>query len=95
MIPGGGAFDRSRFLRGRRVRPGPSYEATFASPEDVILKKLVFYREGGSEKHLRDVAGVLKISGGDLDRSYLDEWAERLEVADVWRVVLEKSGRSE
>lgn len=94
VIPEGGAFDRSRFLRGRRVRPDPSYEATFASPEDVILKKLAYYRDGGSEKHLRDIAGVLNISGEELDRDYLDEWAERLDVADVWQAVLEKSGRS-
>jgi hypothetical protein len=94
VIPGGSDFDRNRFLRGRRVRPNPAYEATFASPEDVILMKLVYYRDGGSEKHLRDITGVLKISGDELDRGYLDEWAERLGVADVWRAVLERSGSS-
>jgi hypothetical protein len=55
----------------------------------------VYYRDGGSEKHLRDITGVLKISGDELDRGYLDEWAERLGVADVWRAVLERSGSSE
>ena len=88
-------FDRSRFERARRLRPAAGYEATFAAPEDVILKKLVFYREGGSDKHLRDVAGVLKISGDDLDLDYLDAWAERLGVADLWQRVRARVERPE
>ncbi len=87
IVASGGAFDRSRFARARRVHPDASYSAAFASPEDVILKKLLFYRAGGSDKHLRDVAGVLKISGEELDRDYLDVWADRLGVADLWRAV--------
>ncbi len=31
----------------------------FAPPEYTILMKLEFYREGGSEKHLRDIHGIL------------------------------------
>jgi hypothetical protein len=44
--------------------------------------------EGGSEKHLRHVAGVLRISGGDVDRDHVAEWAERLGVLDAWRLVV-------
>lgn len=86
-------FDRSRFARRRRVRAAADCEADFASPEDVILKKLVFHREGGSDKHLRDVAGVLKISGDEIDDDYLDLWADRLGVTDLWRRVRERAGR--
>jgi len=91
MIPENGPFDRSRFTRGRRVRPSEDYEAVFASPEDVILKKLESYREGGSEKHLRDIASVIKISGETLDFGYLERWAEELELRDVWNIVLERT----
>lgn len=31
-----------------------------ASPEYVILRKLEYFREGGSEKHIRDIAGILR-----------------------------------
>lgn len=95
VIPRGDAFDRSRFGRVRRVHPAPDYEATFASPEDVILEKLVYYRDGGSDKHLRDIAGVIKISGEQLDWSYLDNWASRLDVGDVWSAVYGRVGRPE
>ena len=59
----------------------------------MILKKLLFHGEGGSDKHLRDVAGVLKISGDEIDFAYVDEWAERLGVTDLWRRVRERAGR--
>ena len=32
-----------------------------APPEYVILRKLSFYQEGGSEKHVRDIRGVLAL----------------------------------
>ncbi|MDX1630856.1 MAG: hypothetical protein R3234_03290 [Thermoanaerobaculia bacterium] len=88
MIPEESPFDQMRFERARRVRPDPEFEAMFATPEDVILMKMVYFREGGSEKHLRDIAGVVKISGDALDRSYLAEWARRLEVTEIWHSIL-------
>jgi hypothetical protein len=87
MVAAMDAFDRSRFTRGRRIRPAADYEATFASPEDVVLKKLEYYRVGGSDKHLRDCAAVLRITP-DLDRAYIASWAEKLGVDDVWQHVL-------
>src|SRR5205807_2764587 len=33
-----------------------------APPEYVILRKLEYYREGGSEKHLRDIRSMLSTS---------------------------------
>lgn len=80
-------FDRSRFARVRALRPAESYEAAFASVEDVIIKKLEYYREGGSEKHLRDIAGMLKISGQEIDRTYIADWADRLGLRDLWDMI--------
>lgn len=88
MIPADSPFDRERFSRSLRMHPARDYEATFASPEDVILKKMEFYREGGSEKHLRDIAGILRVSGESIDRSYIDGWAGRLGLAEIWAAIL-------
>jgi hypothetical protein len=93
MVPVMDAFDLSRFKRARRVSPAADYTASFASPEDVILKKLVYFREGGSDKHLRDCAAVLEIS--QIDRSYIDSWAGRLGVESIWRQVLEIVDRTQ
>jgi hypothetical protein len=77
-------FDRSRLSRGERIATADDTFVSFASPEDVILKKLVYYREGGSEKHIRDIVGVLKVQGDRIDRTYIAAWADRLGVGDEW-----------
>lgn len=92
MVPVDSPFNRLRFTRARRVRPAPEFDAAFSSAEDVVLKKMEAYREGGSEKHLRDITGVLKISGKHLDRAYIGDWAERLGVLDIWREILRRTG---
>ena len=84
------ALDRSRFARGLRVHPGADFEATFAAPEDVILKKLQYFALGGSEKHLRDIAGVLKVSGDRVDRAYIETWTEALGLCSIWQRVLDR-----
>ena len=49
-------FDRSRFARARTLRPAESYQATFASAEDVILKKMEYYR--GEDR--TNISGILQ-----------------------------------
>ena len=58
---------------------------TVAPPECVIVRKLEFFREGGSEKHLRDVRAMLYVSGDILDRAALREWIGRHEVEQEWK----------
>lgn len=87
-------FNRSRFSRARRATMPGGFGVMIASPEDVILKKLEYYREGGSDKHLRDAAGVLTISGEMIDRDYIGQWARRLGVEAHWRTVLDRSSES-
>jgi hypothetical protein len=81
------AFDRSRLGRGVRLPAGEDFDATFASPEDVIIKKLQYFREGGSDKHLRDIVGVLKVQKERIDRRYLADWIARLGLETEWQLV--------
>jgi hypothetical protein len=60
---------------------------TLAPPEYVIVRKLEYFREGGSEKHLRDIRAMLAVSGGQLDRENLEEWIRRLGVGPQWKQV--------
>ena len=76
--------------RRRRVELGG--EAVWmAPPEYVILRKLEFFREGGSSKHLRDVAGILRVSGELLNRPDLEEWIGRLELVHEWKQAEEEN----
>jgi hypothetical protein len=81
------AFERSRFDRRRRIRPAETYEADFAAPEDVIIKKMEYYHEGGSEKHLRDITGIMKVSAGEINEAYISEWADRLGLRPIWDAI--------
>jgi hypothetical protein len=60
-----------------------------ASPEDVILGKLLYLREGGSEKHIRDITGILKIRKDPLDLDYIASTAAQLRLSDVWQSIVE------
>ncbi len=58
-----------------------------APPEYVIVRKLEYYREGGSDKHLRDIRGMLSVSGDDIDQSALTDWIARRHVESEWKKV--------
>jgi len=92
IIKQNNAFDISRFSRLRRIYPAESYQANFASPEDVIIKKMEYYKEGGAEKHLRDITGILKISGEMVDKDYIAEWSRQLELTEIWDAIQRRLG---
>jgi len=75
------AFDRERFARRLRVK-ALGLEVSVSAPEDTILMKLRWSSQaGGSEKQLGDAERVYELQAGSLDERYLDQWAERLDVA--------------
>ena len=63
------------------------------SPEDIILHKLCWYREGGhvSDRQWGDALGVLQVQGERLDRRYLEEMAEDLGVSDLLDELFEEA----
>jgi hypothetical protein len=84
-------FDRSRFGRKYQERLFGA-EVKVSSPEDTILAKLWWARlSGSSEKYFQDALRVFEVQGTVLDRVYLDEWAERLEVGDLLQRILEEA----
>ena len=51
--------------------------------EDLILAKLEWAKATGSERQLRDVAGIVAI-GHSLDEDYIERWASVLGLTDAW-----------
>lgn len=90
MIARDDAWGKSQFTRRVRKLILPDRETYVAAPEDVILGKLWYYHEGGSEKHLRDIVGMLQVSEDEIDRSYITHWAGQLHVLEAWQGVLER-----
>jgi hypothetical protein len=79
-------YDETEFSRRAPVRL-PSSNATLVvkSPEDTVLRKLWWYREGGevSERQWHDVVQVLRFSGDRMDVAYLERWGAELGVEDL------------
>lgn len=93
MIARRDAWGRSQLERRQRVLIMPGLSGYAGSPEDVILGKLWYYQEGGSEKHLRDIAGMMQVSGDQIDAAYIAQWAQRLGLSEVWQAALARLGR--
>jgi hypothetical protein len=77
------AHTRAVVVEGVRIAVAP--------PEYVILRKLQFYTEGKSEKHLRDVAGMLANTDLAIDHAFIERHAEQLGVTLAWEKVARPS----
>ena len=75
--------------RHRQLGQTGGTEAYFAPPEYVILWKLEFFREGGGEKHLRDIRGMLRVSREDIDLNLLDRACAELGLTSQWQTAKE------
>ena len=86
FVPVGAPFARSVMERRiRLVLPGTERAVFVASPEDIVLQKLRWFRDGGevAQQQWRDVLGVIKLQGSLLDGAYLHAWGTSLAVADL------------
>lgn len=90
------AFDRQAFLRRfqKPVSEDASQQLFFATPEDIILNKLEWYKTAGgvSDRQWNDVLGVLKVQGTQLDMAYLRRWAKELSISNLLKKVLGEAG---
>jgi hypothetical protein len=65
-----------------------------ASPEDMILQKLVWFRLGGgvSDRQWKDVQGMIQVQLPTLDFAYLNRWAAELKLTELLQEALEEAG---
>ena len=86
FVRGDADFDIAEFSRRRPETLFESGTTVYVkSPEDTILRKLLWYRMGGevSDRQWSDVLGVFQVQGERLDREYLAKWAAQLRVEDL------------
>ncbi|MBA4138472.1 MAG: hypothetical protein C0518_14275 [Opitutus sp.] len=56
----------------------------FAPPEYVAMWKLAFHREGGSDKHIRDVRSMIRVQGAQMDLELLERAVSELRLQREW-----------
>lgn len=84
FVVGDGLLDRMQIQRRMRiVLPGAPEGIWVTAAEDQVLRKLDWFRQGGSasDRQWRDVVGILRIHGAELDWEYLSESALALDLA--------------
>jgi len=94
MIARRDPWSQSQLLRRRREILVPGCEGYTAAPEDIIISKLAYYQEGRSEKHVRDIVGMLDLSRDRIDIEYVRHWVAELKLTDEWDHILLQMGRS-
>ncbi len=87
FVSSGRAFEHQQLQRSIRqlIATNPEAEANFASPEDIILAKLEWFRMGNyaSAHQWPDVQAIMLVQGDRLDWVYLRAWATTLGVRDL------------
>jgi len=97
FIPKEREYDREAMDRRRRESLSGEEDAIscyLASPEDIILSKLEWYKSGGlvSRRQWQDVQGVMKVQGRELDQIYLRKWAPKLSIPELLEKALIEAG---
>ncbi|MCX5634862.1 MAG: hypothetical protein NTW55_03345 [Planctomycetota bacterium] len=83
------AFEQQLILRRKLLWFSDSIGKNFAvvSPEDIVLLKLLWYRDGGqtSQRQWQDVLEILAVQKKNLDFEYLNRWAAVLGINDLFQ----------
>lgn len=87
----GAALERS--VRLPLQRDDPFSEVNVSSPEDSVISKLRWYRQGNevSDRQWSDVLNVLSVKRATLDLEYLRRWCGELGLADLLERALRQS----
>lgn len=63
-------------------------KVNFITPEDLILSKLIWYKEGQGAKQVEDIRSLLRIAKPDLN--YIKKWAEQQSTIGILDEILKK-----
>jgi hypothetical protein len=98
MLPRGTPFDSLVARRAQQLSLIEGYQPIWiASPEDVILMRLEWYRDGGAnaDDQWNDMLGVLKVQAPTLDLTYLHHVAHTLNDSGLLEQALIDAGIQE
>jgi hypothetical protein len=85
------AFDTSRFAR-KYEEDAFGFKMKVSAAEDTILSKLRWAKlSGGSEKQFNDALRVYELQYALLDKGYLEIWARKLNVQDLYERIKQEA----
>lgn len=86
-VRGNDSYEQNRFKRKKRQNI-LDIDMNLISPEDLILIKLLWYKESGSTRHLEDNESILKISKVDIE--YIKKWAKQQDTIEIFNELYKK-----
>ncbi len=96
FVAGRALLDQEQLRRRRLVTVGrdPARQAFVTAPENIILRKLDWFRQGGgiSDQQWRDVLGVLKAQRSTIELDYLREMATSVGLEELLARALSDAG---
>lgn len=75
------------FQNRKRIQISLGTSLWLAPPEYIIIRKLEFYREAGSDKHLRDIRNMLPQIEMDLDTVFLSAQLSNRGLEKYWQQI--------
>jgi hypothetical protein len=72
------------FGNRRRVQVKNDLRLWLAPPEYVIVRKLQYFKEGGSQKHLSDIKKMVDSPDASIDIACIEKWVEFKNVKAEW-----------
>ncbi|MBM2820483.1 MAG: hypothetical protein HW405_243 [Candidatus Berkelbacteria bacterium] len=75
-----GDFEEECFKKAKRKDVG--YKVKFTSPENLIISKLIWYKDSSSTRHLEDIESVL--SNSHIDQRSLNSWIRKIGLEEEW-----------
>jgi len=82
----GDDYGREAFAR-RKQYPYDRFTVSIATPEDVIVTKLDWFKQSDIDKHYSDARGVYAVQKDTLDTAYIARWCEAKGLLDLWQKV--------
>lgn len=74
-------------LENRKKMTYRNHDIYVAPVKYVIIKKLEYFSEGGSQKHLDDIASILDVTTGEIDHQFLEEKLNEFHLQMEWEKV--------
>jgi hypothetical protein len=80
------SFNRWAIENYRIIKIGEN-NYRIASPEYVIIRKLEYYRDEGSDKHIRDIRSIIEIQSQEIDRLLLEKFIKERSLEKAWDMI--------